>query len=374
MSLRVLQDPEMVKAPILASPGFAKKGLSDYHLDLARRCAGQCSYCSTAATTPMRVHRERLKALALEQFGEAVDPTRDADIAIAWDADEVMRRLEAQLRGKPRGWLAGKVVMVSQLTDAFFGYPLASGLTCRALDAILASGVLAPVAGKAPGRLRVLTKSDVVGRDTWVSYFKANAPHFVVGLSTGTLNDEWATHVERATSKPTARLRALRQLQDAGVPTFGMLCPIFPDAATPRNLDALLDATRPELCETVWSEPYNDRDNWRAVRDGYEPGSFGHTWLTQVYEGNCTSLWSDYAVALWERITTRARRDGWAERHRYLLYEGDINQHHAPRLAGLDGVLLQSAPIANGDRAGYSANPHVAALQRSADHGRVATT
>jgi DNA repair photolyase len=50
-----------------------------------------------------------------------------------------------------------------------------------------------------------------------------------VGLSTGTLDSEWASRVEVGTSLPAAGLKALSRLQEAGIPTYGMLCPIFPD-------------------------------------------------------------------------------------------------------------------------------------------------
>lgn len=364
-SLQV-RDPEMVKAPILESPGFAKKGLSDYHLDLARRCGASCSYCSTNDGYPMRVNKARLITLAKAQLGETVDPTRDPGIAITWDADEVMRRLDAQLSRKPATWGAGEVLMVSQLTDAFIGYPLTSGLTRRALDAVLARTAF---------RIRVLTKCDVVGRDEWITYFKAHPGRFVVGLSVGTTDDAWASRVELGTSKPSARLRALQRLQDAGVDTFGMLCPIFPDMLRSdgaEDVDALIDAIKPSRCETVWAEPYNNRDNWRTVRDGYEKGSVGRTWFDDVYGGvdrkRGAMLWSRYATALYERLRRRARDGGWLGKLAYLLYEDQITAADAATFAGFDGVLLQSKPD---EATGKSRNPHLAALQSNAGHGRV---
>lgn len=362
MRVLIVNDPEMVKAPLIESPGFAKKGLSDYHLDLLRRCHAQCTYCSTGATTPMRVHRERLNRLAIAQHGIHADPTRQAGWSISWDADEFMRRLDAQLHGKARGWLDGKTVMLSQLTDAFIGPVLTSGLTRLACDAVLA---------KTTARIRVLTKSDAVGRAAWIDYFKAHPGRFVVGLSIGTLDDAWAARVEPGTSKPSARVRALQRLQDAGVPTFGMLCPVFPDVLDGDHLDRLLDAIRPERCETIWDEPFNDRDNWRAVRDGYAPDSYGWQWLTAVYESGERYRWSTYATMLYQAVKRRAHRDGWADRRRYLLYEDGIHAAHAPAFAGFDGVLLQSAPVKEGKLAGYSANQHIAALQRSPEDGRI---
>lgn len=374
MKLRILHDAEMVKAPIIESPGFAKKGLSDYHIDLARRCAASCAYCSTNSGYPARTNRARLTALAKEQLLEDIDPTREPGVSIAWDADEVMRRLDVQLAGKSSAWGAGKTLMVSQLTDPFFGYPLSSGLTRRALDAVLA---------RTSFRIRILTKCDVVGREPWLSYFHEHRRRVVVGLSVGTLDETWASKVELATSKPTARLAALHRLQEVGVPTFGMLCPIFPDAAMSADLEKLVTAINPTVCEHVWAEPYNDRDNWRACRAGYAEGTKWWEWFTTAYAHDHgpkagAAVWSRYATGLYRRLRDLATAGGWLNRLRYLLYEDQIAECDAPTFAGLDGVLLQTKPIdkaKHGDapepRAGYSHNPYIAVLQRSPRHGRV---
>jgi hypothetical protein len=209
-------------------------------------------------------------------------------------------------------------------------------------------------------RVRVLTKGAVVASPKWIDFLKAWPGRFTVGLSIGTLDDEWARRVEIGTSSPTARIKALRALQDAGVPTYGMLCPIFPDGLHGDSVERLVDAIRPELCEHVWAEPYNDRANWRAVRAGYDPCSVGWDWLTSVYENGYRDMWSGYAADLYTRLILKAQREGWSSKLRYLLYEdGIVSAHHAMAFAGLEGVLLQSKP---GD-GGLSTNRHMAAQQ-----------
>ncbi len=69
-----------------------------------------------------------------------------------------------------------------------------------------------------------------VGTAKWLKLFTQNPTRFVVGLSTGTLDAEWARRVEVGRPLPKARIAATQALQAAGVPTFGMLCPVFPDA------------------------------------------------------------------------------------------------------------------------------------------------
>lgn len=374
MKLQILHDDVMVKAPIIDSPGFEKKDLSQAHMDLARRCAASCTYCSTNEGYPARMNRERLHILARVQLGIDVDPTRDPGISIAWNADEVMRRLREQIASKPKGWGRGKVLMVSQLTDPFFGYPYQSGLTRRALDLVF---------DKTEWRVRVLTKCDVVGRDPLLGYFREHKDRVVVGLSTGTMDDAWVSKVELATSKPSARLRALRNLQDAGVPTFAMWCPIFPQAVLGdrKELDALIDASRPDVVEQVWAEPFNDRGCWRNVQAGYEQGSAGWNWFEHVYNrANGSAVWSRYATELYAHLYDRASRGGWLKKLAYLLYEDQITAPDAVVFSGLEGVLLQSKPIvkrakgatADNKDAGYSPNQHIAKLQRDPNHGRVA--
>jgi DNA repair photolyase len=369
----LVQVPSM-ETPIQPSPGFAKKELADFKLDIMGACGFQCSYCSTPATTYHRVNKERHAQAAQEQTGQRLYHGRDP-IQVVWP--DVLEKLEAQVKQRARTaagrglppWGTGKTLIFSMLTDGFSPILVGRGITEVALRLVLEHTGL---------RIRVLTKSAVVGAERWRRFFAAHPSRFVVGLSCGTLSDTWARSVEAGTSSPRARLRALRALQDAGVPTFGMLCPVFPDLLRSDgapDIDALISAIRPDRCETVWAEPYNDRTNWKAVLSGYTPGSVGWTWLSDVYggtdRGRGRMLWSRYATTLYERLRRRAHADGWLYKLRYLLYEDQITEPDAATFAGLSGVLLQSQAIAEGDQAGYSANPYLAKLQRSPEHGRI---
>jgi hypothetical protein len=163
----------------------------------------------------------------------------------------------------------------------------------------------------------------------------------VVGLSIGTLDDAWARKVELGTSSPSARVRALHRLQDAGVPTFGMLCPVFPDALDNDGVERLVAAIRPERCETVWSEPYNDRANWRAVASGYEEGSDERAMLESMFSGpGARAAWSQYAMELAWRVERAL--GPVANRHRYLIYQDGLLPTHREMMLGKAGILFQS--------------------------------
>jgi DNA repair photolyase len=342
-------DVPSINRPIQASPGFAKKHLSDFKLDILGLCGFGCRYCSSNEGNYLRIKRREFAEHTAHQLGSRMLPTDTPSLMFAWP--DVLVRLEEQLAKRRPDWGAGQTLVFSMLTDGFSPELVRRGTTESALRLVLE---------RTSFRIRVLTKNATVGSKEWIKFFNAHPGRFVVGLSTGTLDDDWARRIEIGTSSPTARLRALRNLQESDVPTYGMLCPVFPDLLERDALDSLISHIRPESVEHIWAEPYNDRNNWATVRAGYKPGTFGYRWLTNVYEQGNTKLWSGYATKLYSQLRRRAERDGWLQKLRYLLYERQIREADAPKYRGLDGVLLQSTP----DEDGFSQNPFLANEQR----------
>jgi len=346
---KIVQVPT-VKNPIKKSPGFAKKKLSTYKLDLLGLCEFGCRYCSSNMGNYLRIRQRPFLEQTERQTGLRVLPSEDPHLVFEWP--DVLEELGRQLAKKRRHWGNGETLMYSMLTDGFSPLLIKNGKAKSALNTVI---------DVTSFRIRVLTKNAAVGSNEWVEYFRQREDRFVVGLSIGTTNDQWSREVEIGTSPPTARLRALRRLQRAGVATYGMLCPVFPDVLEGGRLEELVDEINPDMVENIWAEPFNDRANWKLVRDGYEPDSDGYKWLTEVYEHGNVSAWSEYATELYVRLHSKARREGWAHKLRYLLYELDITETDSAAFAGLEGVLLQSKP---GDD-GLSKNPHVAYLERA---------
>lgn len=234
------------------------------------------------------------------------------------------------------------------LTDGFSPLIVGRGITETVLNMVIE---------RTSFRIRVLTKNAVVGNEKWLQFFAEHKDRFVVGLSIGTLNAEWARLVEVGTSSPIARIEALHRLQDAGVPTYGMLCPVFPDVLLENRVNELLDHIRPDVVEQEWSEPFNDRMNWRIVRDGYSPDAPGRLWLDNVYGEKHWNLWSGYATDLSLALHNRAEREQWLWKLRFLLYEDLITESDANRIGRKAGIMLQSKP----DDKGRSRNPYIAA-------------
>jgi DNA repair photolyase len=347
MRLLVVDVPS-VQNPIAESPGFAKKLLSDYKLDSLGCCEFGCHYCSSNWGNYLRINRQRFADLAEVQIGQRLYPSDEPRLTFHWP--DFGKKLTAQLAKKPSDWGRGMTLVYSMLTDGFSPSLVKDGITEATLRAVLE---------RTEFRIRVLTKNAIVGTPKWIEFFRKHSDRFVVGLSIGSTDDKWAKQVERFTPPPSRRLDVLNDLQDAGIPTYGMLCPVFPDAMESNKLEELIDRIRPEMVEHVWAEPFNDRKNWPQVRNGYAPGSVGYKWLTAVYEDGKKYLWSEYATELYVRLRDKARREGWLHKLRYLLYEDAITEKDAKAFRGLKGVLLQSKPAENGK----SRNPYIAALQ-----------
>ena len=337
-----------IKTPIRKAPGFAKKGLADFKLDLVGLCQFGCVYCSSNCGNYLRIRQQEFLALTEEQTGNATLPVDDPSLMFVWE--DILERLDEQLSDESQSWGRGETLVFSMLTDGFSPHLVGAGITEAALRMVLE---------RTSFRIRVLTKNSIVGTRRWIKFFDRYPGRFVVGLSIGTLDDDWAKRIERLTPSPSSRIAALRNLQDAGIPTFGMLCPVFPHVLESGMLDQLLDQIRPEQTETVWAEPFNDRKCWRKVREVLEPDSFDANWLTEVYENRRRDLWSRYATNLYERLRKRAVRDGWFSKLVYLLYELDIEEHDAEAFRGLEGVLLQATPAKDG----LSQNPTFVELQ-----------
>lgn len=336
-----------IKRLIAKSPGFAKKRLSTYKLDLLALCGFGCSYCSSNWGNYLRVNREKFADLTEAQLGTRAYPDTDPSLTLVWP--DVLTKLADQIKRMGPTFGDGHTLVFSMLTDGFSPKLVSDGTTEAALTMLMEGTKF---------RVRVLTKNAIVGNPKWIEFFQRWPGRFVVGLSMGTLDKGWARTVEIGTSSPTARLRATQRLQAAGVPTYGMLCPVFPDAMGD-DLDALVTALNPSVVEHMWAEPYNDRSNWQVVQAGYEPGTPGHQWFDDVYRAGRKDLWSQYATDLFVRLKDRAIREGWLDKLRYLLYETDITEADAAAFDGFEGVLLQSTP--KGD--GTSQNMAICALQ-----------
>lgn len=334
MQSKIVEVPHQKQ--IIAPSKWPVKKLADVHVEALQYCEFGCRYCSSNAGMHLRMRKQSLEQAVREQTGDGFNP-HASNVAIRFK--RVVDALRSELNTHQSKPGRGKTLVYSQLTDGFSPIVERDGTAREILDLLI---------DKTDYRIRILTKSSAVGHKKWVKYFASHRERFVVGLSIGTSDDAFAKRLEVGTSTPTARIKALHALQDAGVPTYGMLCPVFPKVLYDGEIKELVDAIRPQFCEHVWAEPYNERHNWMHVRDCFDHASDTHRWMTQVYEEGNKALWSRYATELYTSLYGMAQSDRWTDKLRYLLYEADINGEDARCFDGLDGVLLQSKPGDNG--------------------------
>jgi hypothetical protein len=270
--LVVIQDTKKALQP---SPGWSKKALADFHVEMTGLCGFGCLYCSSNSSEWLRITSGEHDAATVAQLGELLTPKDNPELAYQWEHPVAPRLAEDLVRCR-KTWGAGKTVAFSQMTD-----PLGPTVD---LDDFEAS--LYEVRERTSLRIRILTKNSLIASPRWIRVLQSLGDRVTVSLSTGTLDAEFTSRIEKGTSNPAARIRALRTLQDEGIPTYGMLCPVFPEVLTSGRLNELMDAIRPERCEFIWAEPYNDRQNWAKVREGYDVGTEAYDWFTRAFGDN----------------------------------------------------------------------------------------
>jgi DNA repair photolyase len=101
------------------------------------------------------------------------------------------------------------------------------------------------LAAQARQPIGIITKNRLVTRDLDVLAPMAERALVHVSISITTLDEQLARRMEPRTSRPTARLEAIRELSRAGVPTRVMIAPVIPglnDSEIPQILKAAREA------------------------------------------------------------------------------------------------------------------------------------
>jgi DNA repair photolyase len=123
----------------------------------------------------------------------------------------------------------------------------------------------------------------------------------IYGVSTGTLDDNLARAFEAGTPLVSKRIKALHELQDMGMRTFGMICPSLPQTDYTQFAADMAGAIRADKCEHVWAEAMNVRGE-----------SYKRTWLSLFNAGfkieaqdletafSSNAAWENYARKTFE--------------------------------------------------------------------------
>lgn len=186
-----------------------------YSINPYRGCSHGCSYCYA------RPSHEYLDLSAGLDF--------ETKIFVKERAPALFREWLSRDRYQP------ELVMMSGVTDCYQPAERQFRLTRGCLE----------VALEARQPIAIITKNSLVTRDLDLLQPMAELNLVSVALSITSLDQKLTRIMEPRTSSPAARLRAVQQLSEAGVPTHVMVAPVIPslnDSEIPAILKAAKEA------------------------------------------------------------------------------------------------------------------------------------
>lgn len=178
-----------------------------------RGCSHACSYCYSRHTHTY--------------LGLGAGADFDQRVVVKTNAVELLR---AELRPS---WWAGELVAMGTNTDPYQRCEGKYRLTRGLIGALI----------EAENPFSILTKSTLILRDVDLLGAAARRGLVRVSLSIGTVDDDVWRATEPGTPPPARRLRAVRQLNEAGIPTGVLIAPILPGVSdSPEQLAAVARA------------------------------------------------------------------------------------------------------------------------------------
>lgn len=162
-----------------------------------------------------------------------------------------------------------------------------------------------------------------------------HAQRMIYGVSTGTLDDELGKF-EKGTALISKRIQSLRKLQDMGLRTFGMICPVLPQRDYDAFAEMLADTICIDRCEHVWGEVFNPRGGALKSTQSSLVG-LGFDWEAQEL-GRLTDneAWEDYA----RNVFTAMRKVVPDDKLRFLQYVQKEHLEWWQQHVGKGAVLL----------------------------------
>lgn len=194
-------------------------------------CEFGCSYCYARDTH--RYTLERAAASGLVPAGLPLLPAAasfERNILVKERADHLLSRALASRD------LTGQSLVIGSATDPYQPAERRFGITRSLLRCML------PYAGLS---IEIITKSPLILRDTGLLAQLARRNAVRVYVSIATVHRALARRLEARTAIPSARLRALARLRQAGLDAGVLIAPIIPGITdSARDLSLLLEAAR----------------------------------------------------------------------------------------------------------------------------------
>jgi DNA repair photolyase len=184
-----------------------------YSVNPYRGCAHGCSYCYARPTH--------------EYFGLSAGLDFETKVFVKYHAAQLLREFLARPSWQP------ETIVFSGVTDCY--QPAERKLQITRACMAVAAECRQPVG--------IITKNALVTRD--LDLLAELAAHHAVrvSLSVTSLDPQLARLMEPRTSAPEARLRAIRELSAAGIPTSVMVAPVIP-GLNDGEMPAILAAAR----------------------------------------------------------------------------------------------------------------------------------
>jgi DNA repair photolyase len=215
----------------------------DWTINPYRGCEHGCIYCYARPTH--------------EYLGLSCGLDFETKIMVKKDAPAMLRRELASPKWK------GETIVLSGVTDCY--QPLEAKMK-------ITRGIL-EVCREFNQPVSIITKNHLVTRDIDVLADLARASAARVSISITTLDATLARTMEPRASSPRDRLKAVRELSDAGIPVAVMTAPIIP-GLNDREIPALLEAAKDAGALSA---------GWVMMRLPYQLKALFLEWLQREY-------------------------------------------------------------------------------------------
>jgi DNA repair photolyase len=254
-----------------------------WSLNPYRGCVHGCHYCYARATHPY--------------LGLNADDDFATKIIVKSNMPEVLR----QELLKP-SWMRERVA-IGTATDAYQPCEGRYRLTRRCLEALHDSDT--PVS--------IVTKSTLILRDLELLTELVHGPGATVHFTITTLDEELWRLIEPGTPPPLKRLRVLRQLSEAGIPTGVFLAPILPGITdTVESIDAVAAAAKSHGAASFGSAVLRLAPLVREHYLGYVAATFPQLLARYERAYGGTNIASEYQASIERRLAGIRERHGFA--------------------------------------------------------------